>query len=380
MRIRMMAVAALICAGAVSAQVETTGELVVATVVWPGQDLSHATFRVFADPQMTDLVDLFPSGGAGGAGLLALRPGTYYVMVIVDANANGTADAGDGFGFHGVEDLAPSSRPQPLVVGDDLVDAVFIHVLMTMGEDGRLSPLPDAPRGTGKVTGTIVGATGAAYVMLHSEGEARSWPVALAVGDGAFEIEAEAGTSALYVRAACPDAAGQAQPADWYVVRTLDDVPIEIVADGEIDLGELDARGAGEAPEGLPALVVGVVTGPATPGSSRIFVQFCADEKMKSVLAQVEAGSSGVFVAAIEAAVYYLRANVGPDATPGPGDMLGFFGVSDLMGGQRPEALALRDDEVRADVHVALTARVNDEGRLVAIPAADTEANGGTGE
>ena len=101
---------------------------------------------------------------------------------------------------------------------------------------------------------------------------------------------------------------------------------------------------------------------------------------MRSVVGQVQAGSGGVFVAAIEPAVYYLRANVGPDATPGPGDMLGFFGVSDLMGGQRPEALSLRGDQVRADVHLALTARVNDEGRLVAIPAADTAANDGTGE
>jgi hypothetical protein len=376
----MMAAALLICAGAASAQVETTGEVVVAQVVWPGQDLSHATFRVFADQQMKDLVDMFPSGGAGGAGLLALRPGTYYVMVVVDANANGKADAGDGFGFYGVEDLAPSSRPQPLVVGDEVADAVAIHVLMTMGEDGRLAPLPGAPRGTGTVTGRIVGATGAAFVMLRSEGEARSWPAALAVGDGAFEIEVEAGECALYVHASRPDAAGQAQPADWYVVRTLDDEPVEIAADSVTDLGDLDISGGSEAPEGLPALVVGVVTGPATPDDSRIFVQFCADERMRSVVGQVQAGSGGVFVAAIEPAVYYLHANVGPDATPGPGDMLGFFGVSDLMGGQRPEALSLRGDQVRADVHLALTARVNDEGRLVAIPAADTAANDGTGE
>ncbi len=129
-------------------------------MVWPGQDLSHATFRVFADAQMTDLVDLFPSGGAGGAGLLALRAGTYYVMVIVDVNANGIADAGDGFGFYGVEDLAASSRPQPLVVGDEVADVAAIHVLMTMGEDGRLAPVPDAPSGDGTVTGRIVGAAG----------------------------------------------------------------------------------------------------------------------------------------------------------------------------------------------------------------------------
>ncbi len=376
MRIHMTAAVILICAGAVSAQIQTDGELVVATVVWPGQDLTHATFRVFTDPQMTDLVDMFPTGGAAGGGLLALRPGTYYVMVIVDANVNGRADAGDGFGFYGVKDLAPSSRPQPLVVGDDVADVVTIPVLMTMGEDGRLAPLPDAPLGNGTVTGKIVGASGAAYVMLDSGDETRNWPVALAVGDGAFQVEVAGGSHALYVYASRADAAGQPQPADWYAVRTLEDNPVEVTADAVTDLGELDISGATAAPEGLPSVAVGVVTGPAAPEGSRIFVQFCADAKMRGVVGQVQAGSGGVFVVAIEPAAYYLRANVGPDATPGPGDMLGFFGVSDLMGEQTPEPLSLRGDEVRADAVIALTARVNDEGQLVAIPAADN----GTGE
>ncbi len=200
------------------------------------------------------------------------------------------------------------------------------------------------------------------------------------MGDGAFEVEVEAGEYALYVRASRADAAGQPQPASWYAVRTLNDRPVVIAADGATDLGELDISGVSEAPAGLPALVVGVVTGPAAPENAHIFVQFCPDERMKSVVGQVQAGSGGVFVGAIEPAVYYLRANVGPDATPGPGDMLGFFGVSDLMGQQRPEALSLSGNEVRADVQIPLTARLNDAGTLVAIPAANAETNDGTGE
>ena len=71
--------------------------------------------------------------------------------------------------------------------------------------------------------------------------------------------------------------------------------------------------------------------------------------------------------------------HLGGDGALGPGDMLGFYGVADLMGGDTPQPLALVAGAVRADVTIAITARIGEDGRLTAYPApdADTTAPGG---
>jgi len=359
-----------------------TGVIVVAQVIWPGQDLTNASFRVFSDPQLKSLVDVFPSGGPGGAGVMALRPGEYYIMAVVDVDGSGKLDKGDGVAWYGVEDLAPSSRPQKLVVGDEVATAVVVPVLMTIGEDGRLTPLPDAPPGDGGVCGKVTGADGvASFVMAWQGPEARRGYAALVVGDGSFEIEAEAGQYGLYWYGSLVDAQGQAQPPAWRTLRSATAQPVAIAADQVTDVGELAAEQATtEVPEGMPALAVGTVIGPKVPEGSHVFVQLCADERMTGVVAEFRASESGLFVAAIESAVYYARAVTGQDAAPSPGDLLGFYGVADLLGGERPQALQLSSGAVRADVTITLTARLNDQMGLEVINAADDAAGTEAGE
>lgn len=371
----LTATALVLLAGVAAAQPEQTadtveGTLIIAQARWPGQDLSHANFYVFADAQMKDRVDVFPSGGPGGAAFMALRPGSYYIMVVVDVNANGQTDAGDGFGWYGVEDLAPSSRPQPLKVGDTPGEAITIPILLTRTEAGGLAPLPDAPRGRGTVTGLLTGFSGQAWVVLRADPQARSFPVALVAPDGAFEIIAQGDS---YELLAC---AKWGEDADLCWRRPADEVRIE--ADQTTELGEL--AGEGEAVSDAPAVLAGVVTGARPPEGSAIHVQVCADATMRGELAALRASSSGLFVMALQPATYYLRAIVGADTRPGPGDELGFFGVADLTGEDRPQPVPLAFGQVRADLLIPIVARIAQDGSIEAVTAADTTAGNGTGE
>lgn len=351
------------------------GTLIIAQARWPGtandaQDLSRASFHVFADAQMKDRVDVFPSGGPGGAAFMALRPGSYYIMVIVDVNASGATDAGDAFGWYGVEDLAPSSRPKPLVVGDQPGEAITIPILVTRTEQGGLAPLPGAPRGRGTVTGHLTGATGQACVLLRSDPQARSFAASLADPDGSFELVAQGGTYELLAHARWGDAA---EPT-WLRVAPQ----VQISADQTTALGELTA--SGEAVQDAPAVLAGVVTGGQAPEGSAIHVQVCADPAMRGEVAAVRAGTSGLFVVGLQPATYYLRVVIGPDTVPGPGDLLGFYGVQSLAGEDRPQPVALTAGQVRADLLIPIVARIAEDGSIVPMTAADTTAGNGTGE
>ncbi|MCD6359327.1 MAG: hypothetical protein J7M38_00600 [Armatimonadetes bacterium] len=375
-----IAIALLAAAGARPEGDESApaGTLIIARAAWPGHDLSHANFYVFADPAMKDLVDVFPSGGAGGAAFLALRPGAYYIMVVVDVNASGRPDAGDAFGWYGVEDLAPSSRPRPLVITDDPGGAITVPILMTRTEDGRLRPLPGAPLGRGTLRGRLTGIGPApAYVILRSDPEARTVPAALVDPDGSFEITAQGGSYQLLARAVWEDEAG-ADPAPTWRQLTTEDRPARIAPEQVTDLGELSAGAANEVSDDLPALIVGAVTAPPVPEGAAIYVQVCADAQMHGEITHTRATASGLFVIAIEPATYYLRVIVGDDTVPGPGDLLGFYGVADLLGGDRPRPLSLTPGQVRADVSIPIVARISADGTIATVTAADTTTESGT--
>ncbi len=169
----LVAAAAGLCQDAETPVVQ--GQVVVARAEWPDQDLSNTAFRVFADQEFRELVDVFPAGGPDGTAIMALRPGDYYIMAVVDVNGNDRVDAGDGFGFHGVNDLSSQTRPQPLTVRADALNAAVIRILMTRGEDGRLVPIPAALADTdGFVAGTVTGAQGP--VVRGRDGHRRTGP------------------------------------------------------------------------------------------------------------------------------------------------------------------------------------------------------------
>ncbi len=362
------------------------GQVVMMTARWPGRDdMSNTAFRVFSDQALTELVDVFPAGGAGGSAIMALRPGEYYVMAVVDANGNGQADPGDGFGFYGVTDLSPESRPQPLVVRDDAINAGRITILMTIGEDGRLVPIAEAiAAADGYVAGSVVGAAAPLFILLVPVDEAGHPVAVLADEDGAWRATASPGQ---YRLCALSDAnadgiLGAGDPIA--LIGFGEDEPLTVKPGEELAVTPPALSPAAEPPAGIPPVCAGRVTGITPPEGAIIQVAFCTDAALRRQAFAVAADASGRFVAAAAPGAYYLRATVDQagDGTLGAGDMLGFYGVADLMGGDTPQPLAMVAGALRTDVTIAITARIGEDGRLTTYtaPDPDTTAPGDAAE
>lgn len=341
-------------------------QAILARAFWPGQDLSSAFYRIFADEEMRDLVEVARSGGPDGTAFLVLRPGTYWIMAVVDVNANDRPDAGDGIGFYGVNELSETARPAPLEVVEGKVDSIIIPILVKLNEELRMVPLPWAQatqRGT--VSGKVAGLEGRAGVaaLLPLVDDARPF-VAPLEDDGGFVLAAPPGAYRLVI-AVDGDGDGRLSQADPVGTVGSIEEPISVTADTEIETGVITVA-PGAVPEGLPTLIAGRLRGPELPDGARAIVAFFRDAEMSEQLFGVETGLDGRFAAAVEPGAYYLRATVdiAGDDVLGVGDMLGFFGVTDLMSEQIPAPLQVTEDALMMDVIIPITARINEEGRL----------------
>jgi len=301
---------------------------------------------------------------------------------VVDVNGNDRADAGDGFGFHGVNDLSSQTRPQPLTVRADALNAAVIRILMTRGEDGRLVPIPAALAATdGFVAGTVTGAQGPVVIVLVPAADGGHAVAAIAADDGSFRVAAKPGQ---YRLCAVSDLTGDGILGAGDLVATRgwgDDEPLGLTPAGELGLSELALTAVEQPPAGVPPIVVGRVTGVQVEGDATIQVAFCTDEALRQEAFSVAADAAGRFVAAPEPGTYYLRATVDQtgDGVLGVGDMLGFYGVEDLLGQDTPQPLALVAGVLRTDADIAISARMDEDGRLETYTApedADTNAPG----
>jgi hypothetical protein len=414
------------------------GLVVMLTVTWPGADLMNASFRVFADATMREPLDVFPA--PGGSALAVLPPGEYYVMAIVDLNGNNVADAGDGFGFHGVSGLTDGSRPSPLTVAPEQFNSATIPILLVQGPDGRLMPIGDTTRRT---TGTLEGSFekggpdpgGATTLLAILPVESGVAPVVRQVGYE-FELQVPAGAHRLVV-VADTDASGTISPGDLMVQRGFRDEPITIEPEGTTVIGPLVLAPCEQVPEGIPPLLAGYISGITLPENARATVTFCTDQTLREEAFSVVADASGRFATAVppafgpggevsEAAVtdecpaggthevgerdsrgrlhcakcgrfikeptppaapkLYLRLGLDMDADGhlGPGDMLGFFGVDDILSGETPAPIEISAATLRTDLEVQISARIDAEGQLTAVtsaaPDADTTAPVDAGE
>lgn len=408
------------------------GQVVVMRAIWPGGDLTNTSFRVFEDEQMRRLVDIFPA--PDGTAMAVLRPGEYYVMAVVDANGNNQVDAGDAFGFHGVADLSGESQPSPATIEENALNQLTVPILMIRAEDGRLVPLPSALQASpGTLTGKVEGVSGAGkptlLVALPVGMDSR--PVVAPVGaDGMFTLQVPAGGHML-VAIADADASGTVTAADLVATAGTAEAPISVGADESKALAQsLTLSADHAAPEGIPPLVAGRITGVEIPRSGRASVAFCTDQSMRNEAFSVAANADGIYAAAVpvnpsvasdvsEASVdddcpaggthepgerdargrlhcakcgrfiseetpdvapswprsYYARATIdqAADGMLGVGDMLGFFGVDDLLAGGIPVGVKVTENALMTNVDIAVTARIGDDGRLTPWPPAEAE-------
>ncbi len=350
--------------------------MVVVRATWPGQDVEQTTFYVYADAAMKDRRHVFPADAGRGTAVMLLGPGEYYVMAIVDVNANKKADAGDGFGFYGVHSVSAEARPQPLRVTEGQPQTATIDIVMAMDAEGRLAPVARPTEEPGGVIGVVTGQGELTpFVLLLPAGADRQPLAAMAREDGSFEIEAAPGEYSL---CAFADANGDGlidgsdlRSRHWLAMAG--EAPVKVEAGEQTDLGRIKLALLEGAVEQVPALLSGLVTGAHLRTSTRARVSLYSDRALKSLVGTTPVGADGRFCVALAPGTYYAKVTVDleGDGALTVGDMLGFFGVADIMSGERPQPLALSSNALRADLVIPLTARLDDQGRLVAIKAAD---------
>jgi uncharacterized protein (DUF2141 family) len=215
------------------------------------------------------------------------------------------------------------------------------------------------------------------------------WSVAVTVSPGAYEMLATADVSGDG-KIGPGDRVGAYGVSDWG--KAPEKLPELTLGDGdeigglEVPLsGHLDADGLVLSGEGkgafrldlasLPAILCGTVRHPGA-GLKPTQVRISSDPGMRDAVAAlpVEAGP-GTFLALLRPGTYYLTAIVdeGGDGKLGPGDVIGFYGVSSLDAGA-PKPLTLEAASIVGDVEITMVAQLT-EGGLAPLKAT-TEAEG----
>lgn len=379
---------------------------VMGRVTWPGHDLSAAQVRIYADPQQTKLLEIYPCGGPTGAFVLALPPGSYYVMVVSDQDGDKKPSAGDGLGFYGVTD--PESRPQELVIdeGSDVLSLV-IPISFQIGEGGRLEPvaveaLPLGGDTGAQVSGHVTGlpdTTSARYALLIPVGPQTPPQVAAVSADGAFSLTASPGGYYLLAVEDLNDS-GSVDCGDLFglldyepsmgpslpVLRLSADHPVSDVSldlrwalDSEARLrtGDGDQLGPRVQLATFPAVCAGTVTRLGRPVADAQ-VRLYADESLTRLCRAVHTDAEGRYVVAVPAASYVLAAvrDVNGDREVGAGDEVGFLGVDEGNLAAKPQRLSLRAGELRSGTALPLVAVIDAEGKPTPLKAGETGGEG----
>ncbi|MBM3498920.1 MAG: hypothetical protein FJX74_09645, partial [Armatimonadetes bacterium] len=402
--------AAAAAAGVAGAQSLVGVPMITGSILWPDHDLTKAQVRLYRDRAMTDLYDIYPASAAGGAFVAIVEPGEFYLMAIADLNGNDKLDTGDGLGYFGVSVFDPATQaPRGLrVPRDGLVSDVQIPVTATIDAAGKPVPLEGAPTPvTLQPRGLSVAVRG--RVADRFEFPAPVFVVLVAAADGApvgvarvgpdadaFALEAAPGAYRLL---ALVDLAedGSLGPGDRIGAYGVDDwseapaalSPLEL--DGSRDLDDLliapggrirpegrvtDAAGAGEFRldlAALPAILCAKVLQPQD-GHRPAQVRISADPGLgESVGVAPVDPETDAFVTALPAGTYYLTALVdaNEDGSFGPGDLIGFHGVTDLRTGAA-QPVTLEPAAIRVGVEIAVVGRVSEEGGLSPLEAQPT--------
>jgi uncharacterized protein (DUF2141 family) len=396
--------ALLVCVMA-DAQSMSGVPMVMGTILWPDHDLTKAQVRFYRDPQMSDLFDVYAAGGGNGGFVAVLEPGQFYLMAIADLDGNDKLDPGDGIGYYGVARFDPATqRPRVLRVPQDgLVRDVQIPITATLNADSQPVPVEGEPAEVTTlpsglqvlVSGTVAERfdhAGPVFVALLTADHGAPVAVArLEAGEADFELECAPGSYRLLALADVAED-GRFGPGDRLAAYGIADwaaAPTELPAldlDGTGDApgltltlsGRLGAEGAITDAAGngsarldmaaLPAVLCGTLRLP-TEGAASAMVRISADAGMQE-LATVAAvdPDSGAFVALLAAGTYYLTAliDANDDGSFGPGDLVGFHGVTDLKA-EVPQPIALGAAAIQPGVEITPAGQVAEDGGLIPI-------------
>ena len=141
----------LICISACDLS-ETVDEAIVTVsgnISDDGQPVSGALVLLVDSPDSTDGISLSNGSITGSNGdytILGVKPGTYYVMAVDDANDNLQFDiATDRLGFYGINPGANDPNPDAIVVTDDDRENIDIKYLYSLSGGSIGIEFPSTP-------------------------------------------------------------------------------------------------------------------------------------------------------------------------------------------------------------------------------------------
>jgi uncharacterized protein (DUF2141 family) len=392
-----LVLAVLLAASFAGAQQPAAGGEValLGRVHWPGKDLSQAQIRVFRDAARRDLVAGFPAMDETGQVVLALPPGTYYLMAVVDLDGDEKMGPGDGMGFYGVIDPA-TSQPAPFEVTAQTFEVTLV-ISLALTAEGKLAPTgvsapaPPKPPRTLALSGTVSGLqeAGSAWVLLvpvtlghscHAVAVSREQPGFALRGVTAgpyfvFAIQDLSGDESLGsgdrmgVMGYTPELAETFPVVDLGEDRA--DLALElswqIIGDGRLQALAGEALGPKVVLGTLPAIIYGQLPGPEkTP---RTLLTASSDPHFSRVSARSETPGAD-YVLALAQGLYFLTVcqDRDDDGRTSPGDRLGFYGVTDLTRAHGPQPVYLRPGELRR-VDIPLVAQLDEALQPRPLPA-----------
>lgn len=372
---------------------EGRGVPIMGRIIWPGHDLTNTVVRVYTDPEFKKLVGTFPTGGPRGGIVFTLSPGTYYLMVFSDQDGDKRPSPGDGLGFYGVTDT--TTRPRPLVVDPGAgVITLALPISLKFAADGKHlepvevhAPAPYAAEKETPISGTVAGIVeggGEVFVLLSPLGPGFPARACVVGKDAKFELTAVPGAYLLLAvqdlngshTVDCGDLVGLADYEEAMGVtipitrvepgKELRGVTLELAwaldRHGRLRSGDGELLGPRLDVASLPAVCAGVVTrfGQSVP---RALVRAYADESLRDLQIATRCDDAGRFCFGAVGASYYVTTlhDVKGNGALGPGDELGFVGLTEASPGARPRPLSLHPGDLRSDLTIPLTMVIDDQ-------------------
>lgn len=362
---------------------------VVATLLWPGHDLSKAQVRVYRDKERKDLVAAFPTTDAGGKVAIIVPAGTYHLMVEAD-NGDDKFGPGDGLGFHGVTD-PNAEQPQPLEVKEKAW-AVVIPISLMVGDDGKLGPTgvtqpePPPPPKTFRIAGRLVDRNPRGLLFVYAVPKAGQCQAVKVAADSTFALTVAATEVYLFavqdvndsLRADAGDLMAvhgyePGQGREFPLVKLEEDlIGLQLKAswlictDGLLRSTIGEGEGPTVAPETFPAVAFGRLL-PPTLDPVTATVRAAADAKFQNLTASVRS-TDGKYALCVQQGTYFLSffRDIDNSGQASARDDLGFQGVTDLAKDPGPQPLVLVPGDMR-EVDLRVSARLNDA--LQPVPA-----------
>ena len=321
---------------------------------------------------------------ASGAWTLNLPPGKYYLMAIIDNNGTNRLDAGDGFGFYGVENMRKRGEfPEPVLVSSNkFTENIGITITATYQPSKRMDEANSSLL-TGKVS--LPGST-TAHVEVYGEAALIS-PIASGetATDGTFNIALPAGEYYVIVNLDA-DKDGKYSEGDGLGgygtldITTTPPAPITLGAGEKLNIELLlsaryDANGHLHAtPPGIEAHIdQGRITGQIVWDGHQIqrgiLTLSYTPEFTEPIAMPISVDKDGRYDINVLPGIYYVMAimDANKDGKTGITDGVGIYGTRYPVRGT-PSAISVFAGETTSHINIDILASyIDEEGNMAEI-------------